>query len=138
MSDILIQKKINVERCIKQVRNYYTIPSEKSFPDDCLKQDAVSMNLYRAYQQCVDMANHVIRMKKLGMPAETAESFKLLRKENIIDEDLEEKLIGMVEFRNVIIYKHQEIDYRKIKDMVNKHTADMIKFVGILVAVLPE
>ncbi len=138
MSDILIQKKISVERCVKQVRNYYIIPSEKSIYDDCLKQDVVSMNLYRACQQCIDMANHVICMNKLGLPAETAESFKLLRKENIIDEDLEEELIGMMEFRNLIIYKYQEIDYRKIKDVVNKHTADMIKFAGILVAALPN
>ena len=66
MSDILLQKKASLERCIKQARNYYNMPSEKPFAEDAFKQDAIVINLQRACERCIDMANHVIRMKNWG------------------------------------------------------------------------
>ena len=127
-----------MERCIKQARDYYAIPSRKSFFDDFYKQDAVVLNLQRACEQCIDMANHVIRLKKLGLPAETAESFKLIRKANIIDAVLEKKLISMVGFRNIVIHQYRDIDYKQVEDVIKKHADDLIKFAGILVAALSK
>ena len=80
MFDILLQKKASIERCIKQARDYYAVPSEKPLGKDFLKQDAIVINLQRACEQCIDMANHAIRLKKLGLPADSADSFTLLKK----------------------------------------------------------
>lgn len=133
MSDILLQKKASVERCIKQARDYYATPSKKSFSDDFYKQDAVVINLQRACEQCIDMANHVVRVKKLGLPTETAESFKLLRKADIIDAKLEKKLAGAVGFRNIVVHQYQEIDYKLVGEIVKKHADDLIEFTDVLV-----
>ncbi|WP_423909784.1 type VII toxin-antitoxin system HepT family RNase toxin [Candidatus Spongiihabitans sp.] len=134
MSDILMQQKASVERCIKQARDYYAMPSEKSFSDDLYKQDVVVINLQRACEQCIDLANHVIRLKKLGLPSDSAESFTLLRKANIISAELERKLIGMLGFRNIVVHQYRDIDYKKVETVVNKHADDLIEFAGILVA----
>ncbi len=134
MSDTLLQKKASVERCIKQARHYYAIPSEKPFSEDFLRQDAIVANLHRACEQCIDMANHFIRVKKLGLPAETADSFRLLGKAGIIDAELEKKLTGMVGFRNIVIHEYQKINYRLVEDVVKKHADDLITFAGILLA----
>ena len=134
MSDILLQKKASLERCIKQARDYYKAPSEKPFLKDFYKQDAIVLNLQRACEQCIDMANHVIRLKKLGLPPDSAESFTLLARARIIDTQLEEKLKHMVGFRNVVVHQYQEIDYKLVEDVVKKHADDLIKFAGILVA----
>ena len=32
-SDVLLQKKAAIERCIKQARTYYAMPSDKPFTD---------------------------------------------------------------------------------------------------------
>ncbi len=134
MSDILLQKKAGVERCIKQARDYYNMPSEKPFAEDAFKQDAIVINLQRACEQCIDMANHMIRTKKLGLPADSAESFSLLRKAGVIDTDLEKKLAGMVGFRNIVVHQYQDIDYQKVQAVVTQHADDLIQFACILVS----
>ena len=137
MSDILLQKKANIERYIKQARDYYAVQSEKPFSEDFLKQDAIVINLQRACEQCIDMANHAIRVKKLGLPADSAESFTLLKKADVIDTELEKKLTGMVGFRNVVTHQYREIDYKRVEAIIKKHADDLIKFASILVA-LPK
>ena len=137
MSDILMQKKASVERCIKQARDYYTLPSETPFAKDFLRQDAVVINLQRACEQCIDLANHIIRMKKLGLPSDSAESFTLLRKADIISIELEKKLIGMVGFRNIVVPQYRDIDYQLVENIVKKDAADLIEFAALLVA-LPK
>ena len=134
MSDTLLQKKASIERCIKQARDYYAIASEKPFSEDFLRQDAIVANLHRACEQCIDMANHLIRVKKLGLPTETVDSFRLLGKAGIIDAELEKKLTGMVGFRNIVIHEYQKIDYHLVEDVVKKHADDLIAFAGILLA----
>ena len=134
MSDTLLQKKASIERCIKQARDYYAIPSEKPFSEDFLRQDAIVANLHRACEQCIDMANHLIRVKKLGLPTEAADSFRLLGKAGIIDAELERKLTGMVGFRNIVIHEYQKINYRLVEDVIKKYADDLIAFAGILLA----
>lgn len=133
MSDILLQKKASVERCIKQARDYYTMPSKKNFAEDFYKQDAIVVNLQRACEQCIDMANHVILLKKLGLPSTSAESFTLLRRADIIDAELEKKLIGMVGFRNIVTHQYRDIDYKQVEAVVKNHADDLIEFTSLLV-----
>ena len=76
-------------------------------------------------------------MKKLGLPADSADSFTLLKKADIIDTELEKKLTGMVGFRNVVTHQYREIDYKRVEAIIKKHADDLIKFAAILVA-LPK
>lgn len=133
MSDILLQKKTNVDYCIKQARDYYATPSDKPFVDDRYKQDATTINLQRACEQCVHMANHVICMKKLGLPSTSAESFMLLRESGIIDAALEKKMIWMVRIRNGIIHQYRDIDYELLEEVIKKHADNLLEFASILI-----
>ena len=67
MNDIILNKKENIERCVKQIYRYYDLTSEKSFEEDYLKQDAIALNLQRACEQAIHLANYVIKTKKLGL-----------------------------------------------------------------------
>ena len=131
-SDVLLQKKASIEQCIRQARKYYATPSEKPFADDFYKQDAVVMNLQRACEQCIDMANHVVRLKKLGLPSTSAESFVMLRKAGLIDAAMEKQLIGMVGFRNVITRQHQDLDYRRVEEVIKRHADDLMAFADVM------
>jgi uncharacterized protein YutE (UPF0331/DUF86 family) len=68
MNDVVLNKKENIERSIKRARNYYQNSAEVPFEEDYLKQDAIALNLQRACEQCIDLANHTIRLRKLGLP----------------------------------------------------------------------
>lgn len=48
MNDIILNKKDSIERCVKQIRSYYRLPSNIPFEEDYLRQDAIALNLQRA------------------------------------------------------------------------------------------
>ncbi len=126
--DVVLNKKESIERCIKQVRLYYAMPSELPFEEDHLKQDAIAINLQRAAEQAIDLANHVIRKSKLGLPKESKESFEILAKAKIIPDDLADKLIGMVGFRNIMVHDYQEMDIKIMIDVIEHHLDDLIVY----------
>lgn len=83
MSDIVWNKKASIERCIRQIRTYYALPADVPFAENYLKQDAIAINMQRACEQAIDLANYTIKSRKLGLPRESRESFRLLADGNI-------------------------------------------------------
>ncbi len=102
MLDPVLNKKESIERCIIQIQRYYALPSEKPFSEDFLKLDAISANLQRLCQFAIDLANLTIRKKKLSLPKDSADSFQILAKADLIGQKLGDSLKGMVGFRNVV------------------------------------
>ena len=134
MSEILIAKQGSIEHCVRRARSTWDKPSNLPFDEDYDKQDIVVLNLQRACEQALDMANHTIREKKLGWPSDSADSFSLLSKADIINAELEKKMVGTVGFRNIVVHEYRDIDYKLVEQIVKKHADDLIEFAGILVA----
>ncbi|MCK9418763.1 MAG: DUF86 domain-containing protein [Nitrospirae bacterium] len=126
MLDVILNKKESIERCIQQIRLYYAMPSELPFEKDHLKQDAIAANLQRAAEQAIDLANHVIRKGKLGMPKDSKESFEILARVKVIPEELANKLKGMVGFRNIMVHQYQEMDIKIMVDVIEHHLDDLV------------
>jgi uncharacterized protein YutE (UPF0331/DUF86 family) len=132
MNDIVLNKKESIERCIKQSRTYYGLPADRPFTKDYLRQDAVALNLQRACEQCIDLANYVIRVRKLGLPKDSRESFRLLASNRIIPEDLAKKLEGMVGFRNILVHEYQRMDFDLMIDVIENRLDDLLHFVDLI------
>jgi uncharacterized protein YutE (UPF0331/DUF86 family) len=132
MPDVVLNKKESIERCIKQIRLYYGMPSELPFEKDFLKQDAIAVNLQRAAELTIDTANHVIRKRKLGLPKESRECFEILVREKIIPDDLGEKLKGMVGFRNIMVHDYQQVDIKIMRDVIENCLDDLILFTNLI------
>jgi len=43
MNEIILNKKVSIERCVQQIKRYYASPSDLPFETDYLKQDAIAM-----------------------------------------------------------------------------------------------
>ena len=134
-TDIILSKKESLERCIRQVRAYYAQPSDVEFRADYLRQDAIAINLQRAMELAIDMANHVIRERKLGLPKESKQSFEILEKSGIIPQELSRKLQGMVGFRNILVHEYQNMDIQIMIDVIENRLRDLIDFSAILLRV---
>jgi uncharacterized protein YutE (UPF0331/DUF86 family) len=128
MQDVILNKKESIERCIKQIRLYYTMPSTLKFENDYLRQDAIALNLQRIAELAIDMANYIIKQKKLGLPKESRESFEILAKNNIIPDDLAAKLKGMVGFRNVLVHDYRRLDISIMIDVIENRLEDSISY----------
>lgn len=132
MDDIVLNKKERIERCIKQIRVYYALPAEMPFEADYFKQDAIAVNLQRACEQCIDLANHAIRVRKLGLPKESKESFRMLAQNGIIPRDLAADLEHMVGFRNILVHEYQNLDIRLLIDVIENHLDDLADFTNFI------
>lgn len=128
MTDLALNKKESIERCIRQVRTFYALPSEQPFEEDHLKQDAIAINLQRACEQCIDLANHIIREKKLGLPKESRESFDMLAKAGVIDSEMARDLKAMVGFRNILIHQYQRLDLGLMVQVIEQDLDGLIDF----------
>lgn len=128
MMDVILNKKESIERCVRQIRLYYAMPSELSFEKDHLKQDAIAANLQRAAEQAIDLANHVIRKGKLGLPKESKESFEILAGAGVIPQEIADRLKGMVGFRNIMVHQYQEMDIKIMVDVIEHRLDDLVVF----------
>lgn len=133
MNDIVLNKKESIERCIKQIRTYYAVPSELSFAEDYMKQDSIAINLQRACEQCIDLANHTIKARKLGLPKESRESFALLAAAGLIPGELSKKLEGMVGFRNILVHQYQRMEIGLMVQVIEHNLDDLVVFSDFIV-----
>ena len=133
MLDAVINKKDSIERCIQQIRRYSALPSSKPFAEDFLRQDAISANLQRVCQWCIDLANLTIRKRKLGLPKDSAGSFVLLVEAGIIDENMGAQLKGMVGFRNILVHEYRKLDLPLMIDVIENHLDGPIEFAQCIV-----
>lgn len=138
MNDVVLNKKESIERCIKQIRHYYALPSVEPFEEDYLRQDAIALNLQRACEQCIDLANYTIRVRKLGLPKESREAFRLLADNGIIKRDLAGRLEGMVGFRNVLVHEYQRLDINLMVDVIEHRLGDLLHFVDSVIEVFQK
>ncbi|MBF0308969.1 MAG: DUF86 domain-containing protein [Magnetococcales bacterium] len=133
MSEILLNKVASIQRCLHQVRDYDARPSDVPFEADHFKQDAIAANVQRACEQCIDLANHVVRLRKLGWPKESRESFRLLADAGLIPQELAGRLGRMVGFRNLLVHQYQPLDIGLLREVIDHRLEDLMTFTEILV-----
>ncbi len=129
--DIILNKITIIERCIKRIQEEY-YGFEEEFEEKYTKQDAVILNIQRACEASIDLANHIIRIKKWGIPQSSKDVFTILNNNKIIDKDLTERLQKMVGFRNIAVHDYQNLDLNIIKSIIINNLTDLLKFTGII------
>ena len=127
MNDIVINKIQSIQRCVRRAREEYQADRD-GFADNFTRQDAAMLNVLRACETAIDLANHVIRAHKLGIPVSSADSFKLLRAEGIIDGRLAERLEKMIGFRNTVVHQYTTIDIRIVEAVIVSELDELLAF----------
>ena len=128
MNDVALNKKESIERCIKQIHSYYHLPDTVPFEKNFLKQDAIAINIQRACEQTIDLANYTIRKYRLGMPKNSRDSFKILAEHQIISADIEKNLYNMIGFRNILVHEYQQLDLNVMASIINNDLNDLLIF----------
>ncbi len=122
-----INKVQSIQRCVERAREEYRLAGDR-FAEDYSRQDAAILNITRACEQAIDLANHVIKQNKLGIPASSAESFELLARKNIITSETEEKMRRMVGFRNVAVHQYQRLNTGIVETVIVSGLDDLLTF----------
>jgi uncharacterized protein YutE (UPF0331/DUF86 family) len=128
MNDTIINKIQSIERCIERAREIYT-KNEKDFLIDFDAQDAAVLNVIRACDLAIDLANHLIKLYKMGIPTSSSESFELLMQKHVIPLDLAESLTRMISFRNITVHEYKKINYDIVVRVITEKLNDLILFI---------
>lgn len=114
MDDVILNKVESIEKCIKRVLEEY----DNEFTTNYTKQDSILLNLQRICQCSMDIASHIIRIHKFGLPKDSRDFFDILYKNKIVTLSLAEEMKKMIGFRNIIVHSYQEMDLDIVIDVV--------------------
>ena len=127
MNDPVVNKIQSIHRCIRRAREEYSSDRE-GFASNFTRQDAAILNVVRACETAIDLANHVIRLYKLGIPVSSADTFRLLHAEGVVDTRLAERMEKMVGFRNTVVHQYTAIDISIVKAVISNDLDELVTF----------
>jgi uncharacterized protein YutE (UPF0331/DUF86 family) len=125
IDDIIINKSETIKRCIKRINEEYE-DNPKNL-NEFRRQDSIILNIQRLCEACIDIAIHVIRKKKLGVPQSSKDSFQILEDNGIISKEISNRLQGMVGFRNVAVHDYQCLNLTIVEKVVEDYIYDGLK-----------
>jgi len=129
--DILLSKAHRVNRHVRRLKEK-TPPTVHEFLSALDLQDIVLFNLQMAIQNCIDMASHVISDEGLGMPGSTNEMFYMLQENGYISQELAEKMVAAVGFRNLVVHEYAKIDLEEVYRISQDHIDDLLDYLRAL------
>lgn len=130
MNDVLINKVATINRCIRRIQSVYGDGTE--FKHNYTQQDSVILNIQRACEACIDIANHLNRKHEFGIPQSSRDSFSLLSQNNIIPAALADNLKKMVGLRNIAVHDYQELNLDIVIYVINNHLSDFKDFISAI------
>lgn len=125
--NVVLNKAAAIERCMKRIREEYS-GHEEEFKINYTRQDSIILNLERLCQATIDLAAHLVRKRKLGIPQETRDLFAFLLEAGIVTKSLSDNLQSMVGFRNLAVHDYQALNLDIVESIINKHLADFKEF----------
>lgn len=129
MSEIdVVLSKINVvKNCLMAIEKATLIEKD---PDFLLS--LYELNLQRAIQACIDLANVTIAKEGLGLPNTYKQSFEILHKHSVISKESCQKLCSMVGFRNISVHDYEEIKPAIVQSIVKNNLDDFSDFYAVI------
>ena len=129
--NVAARKVAVIVRCIGRAREEYS-QAGQAFKDDFTHQDAAVLNITRACEAAIDLANMLVRKKRLGVPADARESFALLQRDGLIPRELAARLQRMVGFRNIAVHQYQDLDLAIVESVIRSDLDELLRFAELV------
>lgn len=97
---------------------------------DC--QESILFNLQMAIQNCIDIAAHIVSEEGLGIPGSTNEMFYLLEENGYLNNELTEKMVKAVGFRNLIVHEYGKIDLEQVFEVAQEDIGDLNEYLVLI------
>jgi len=127
MDDVVLNKAAIIERCVRRVREEHA-GDDRRLTEDITRQDSIILNLQRACEAAIDLAMHLVRVHRLGIPQESRDAFKMLSEAGRLPSPLADRLMRMVGFRNVAIHDYRALNLDIVKAIIARHLEDLLGF----------
>ena len=130
-SDLILAKAGSVKRHLNRVIEKRNSDLE-TFLQDIDRQESILFNLQMAIQNCIDIAAHIVSEEGLGVPGSTNEMFYLLEENGYLNNELTEKMVTAVGFRNLIVHEYGKIDLEQVFEVAQEDIRDLNEYLVLI------
>lgn len=124
---LVLRKLADLESYQEQIKEYENI-TVAQYKNDWKTQRIVERTLQIMIETCADIATHIISDQKFRVPDTYADIFRVLSEAGVLKEELVERLIGMVRFRNIVVHDYEKIDPEIVVGILQRHLSDFSHF----------
>lgn len=127
MNDTVALKVTSLQRGAARARSAYQHAGTQ-FHTNYDLQDVAVLNILRACETAIDLANMLIRSRHLGIPTDSRESFAILQREGFLTGALAQRLKAMVGFRNLAVHQYRDLNINIVEHIVMHELDDLLAF----------
>lgn len=127
MTAIDLAKVASIQRSVRRARDELAAAGSQ-LSSDLTRQDASILNVLRACETAIDLAQILVRERRLGVPQSNRDVFQLLADAGLVSEDLSKRLQKMVGFRNVAVHRYRDLDLEILVHVVRQDLDDLLRF----------
>lgn len=125
--DLILVKAGSVKSHLNRVLEKRNVDLD-SFIKDIDRQESILFNIQTAVQNCIDIAAHIISEEGLGVPGSTTEMLYTLEKNGYLDNDLTQKMVKAVGFRNLIVHEYGKIELEQVYEIAQNDINDLNEY----------
>jgi uncharacterized protein YutE (UPF0331/DUF86 family) len=104
--DVLLAKTASIQQCLRRIESVRGRPDMPALD----REDILVLNLQRAVQCALDMAEHVVAADRLGLADTEQRAFDLLAANGRIPPELAGRLRRLAGFRNIVVHEYAVLD----------------------------
>jgi uncharacterized protein YutE (UPF0331/DUF86 family) len=127
LDDIVLGKTAALEQSLRRIGEEYRGEPAALF-QDLTRQDSILLNLQRACENAIDLAMHLVRRKRLGVPKSSRDAFEILGRNGVIPLDVATSLMRMVGFRTVAVHEYQTLNLEVVRHIIETRLDDFRRF----------
>lgn len=127
MSVVTLSKVASIQRAVRRAREEFSAAGS-GFANDLTRQDAAVLNVLRACETAIDLAQSLVREHALGVPASNRDVFRLLAEAGHLPPELSGRLQRMVGFRNVAVHPYRDLDPGILASVIARDLDDLLEF----------
>jgi uncharacterized protein YutE (UPF0331/DUF86 family) len=130
--DIVLAKVSTVRKCLATIRRLRATDAPRL--ETWIVQDVVVLNLQRAAQACLDLANHLITANSWELPRSARHAVGILHEAGVISPEQARIMASVMGFRNIAVHDYTALDHAIVEAIVAKHLTDLEHFVDTILA----
>lgn len=133
--DLILRKLSNLDTYLTQLAPYRDLDLA-AYRGDWRTQRIVERTLHLAIETCMDVADHIVADRKLGVPETAAATFESLADAEILPRALAESLARMVGFRNILVHDYAKLDAAIVLRVLQTDVQDLDRFRATVLSLL--
>ncbi len=123
--DVVLGKVSNARKCVETVKDLHGDDGPQI--EEWMRLDLTVLNLQRAIEACLDLANHLIAANGWELPRSAGHSISVLVHNKVVPSADLDVLTSMVGFRNIAVHDYTAIDPAVVDAIVSDHLDDIVR-----------